>query len=118
MLWGVPCPPRFCSSGLGSKRSIWLGPPFCMKWTIARARAGGRGDPALPGRQAGRGQPADAEAGGAQEVSAREGSGGVHEIPLFSSPLPPGGRGAGGEGVLSPLSPEGRGELVSRRIGT
>src|SRR5690349_3067579 len=33
-------PPRFCNSGLRSKRSIWLGPPFCMKWTMARAWAG------------------------------------------------------------------------------
>src|SRR3954447_8844660 len=40
MLLGVLFPLHFCSSDLGSNRSIWLGPPFCMKCTTALARGG------------------------------------------------------------------------------
>ena len=33
-------PSRVCSSGLGSNRSIWLGPPFCISMITALARGG------------------------------------------------------------------------------
>ena len=52
-------PSRFCSSGLGSNRSIWLGPPTCISMMTDRARgrevadaaAGGRSRPVAPGRR-------------------------------------------------------------------